>query len=98
MLCPEFAKDCVLSDNSNEHLPSVLELTNAYVDLMNKNKFEDALIFQLMYCRGANIDTIVLMTYDSIVEEQNITYFDTKNSEYVTSKLSDNLLRDIMFF
>ena len=36
VLCPEFSKDCVLSDNSNEHLPSVLELTNAYVDLMNK--------------------------------------------------------------
>ena len=51
-----------------------------------------------MYCHGANIDTIVLMTYDSIDEEQNITYFDTKNSEYATSKLSDNLLRDIMFF
>ena len=50
-----------------------------------------------MYCLGANIDTIVLMTYDSIDEEQNITYFDTKNSEYLTSKLSDNLLRDIMF-
>ena len=65
---------------------------------MNKNKFEDALILQLMYCLGANIDTIVLMTYDSIDEEQNITYFDTKNSEYVTSKLSDNILRDIMFF
>ena len=98
VLCPEFAKKCVLSDNSNEHLLSVLELTNAYVDLMNKNKFEDALILQLMYCLGANIDTIVLMTYDSIDEDQNITYFDTKNSEYVTSKLSDNLLRDIMFF
>ena len=33
------------------------------------------------------------MTYDSINEEQKITYFDTKNSEYVSSKLSDNLLR-----
>ena len=65
---------------------------------MNKNKFEDALILQLMYCLGANIDTIVLMTYDSIDEELNITYFDTKNSEYVTFKLSDNFLRDIMFF
>ena len=50
-----------------------------------------------MYRLGVNIDTIILMIYDSIDEEQNITYYDTKNSEYVTSKLSDNLLRDIMF-
>ena len=95
--CPEFAKDCILSDNSNEYLPSVLKLTNAYVDLMNKNKFEDALILQLMYCLGVNIDKIVIMTSESIDEEQNTTYFDTKNSEFVTSKLSKIFLETSCF-
>ena len=50
-----------------------------------------------MYCIGSNIDTIILMTYKPIDQEKNIIYFDEKN-KYVTSKLSDYLLRDIMFF
>ena len=37
------------------------------------------------------------MTYDSIEEEQNITYFDTKISECVTFKLSDNVERHHFF-
>ena len=45
---------------------------------MNVNLFEDATIIHLIYSLGVNPETLVLLTYDSIDEEENITYFDTE--------------------
>ena len=74
------------------------EVINANVQLQELKKYEDALIVGLVCYLGTNPETIVLITYDSIDEEGNLTYFDTLQSAFVQTKLSLNLTRDIMFF
>ena len=64
---------------------------------MNVNLFEDVTIIHLINSLGVNPETLVLLTYDSIDEEENITYFDTEFEKYLTVKLNQNLIRDIMY-
>ena len=70
---------------------------NAYIELMNLKKSEDALIIHFMYSLRINPETISLLTFDSINDEDNMTYFDTKTLSYVNTKLNENLMRDILF-
>ena len=57
---------------------------------MNINNFENVLITHLMHAFGINPETIVLMTYDSIAEENCISYFDTKNFDYQNIQLTES--------
>ena len=50
-----------------------------------------------MYSLGANPSTISLLTLNSIKENKNITYFDTKASKFMTIKLNEHLWRDILY-
>ena len=96
-LHPEFPKDIKESSKQKGDFPSLFEVINSYIELMNVNLFEDATIIHLIYSLGVNPETLVLLTYDSIDEEVNITYFDTEIEKYLTVKLNKNLIRDIMY-
>ena len=96
-LIPEFALGNTHPQNRVEEIPSLLEVTNAYIELMNIENFEDATIIHLMYSLGANPETITLLTFDSINEDNFIKYYDTKDLKYKEVKLNENLIRDIMF-
>ena len=63
---------------------------------MNLNMFEDATIVDLMYSLGVNPGTLVLLAFDSIDVKGNMTYFDTQIKKYLTVKLSQNLIRDLI--
>ena len=96
-LNPDYSQNIKESSVQTDDYPSLLEVTNAYIELMNVNMFENATIIHLMYSLGVNPETLVLLTFDSIDEEGNMTYFDTQIEKYLTVKLNQNLLRDIMF-
>ena len=95
---PEYAKSIEDINKDKNSLPNLKEVINAYVQLQELKKYEDALILNFIYSLGANPETIVLVTYDSMDEEGNLAYFDTLQSTFVQTKLSQNLIRDIMFF
>ena len=60
---------------------------------MNINNFEDALIIHLMYALVINPKTIALLIFDSIAEENFISYFDKQSSEYHKIQLTESLER-----
>ena len=78
-------------------LPSLLEITSAYIELMEMSLYQDATIIHLMYSLGANPETIALLTFDTLDEQGNMTYFDTLLEKYKTILLSEALLSDIIF-
>ena len=73
------------------------KVLNVYVQLQEFKKYEDALILNLIYSLWANPETIVLITYGLKHKEGNLEYFDTLQSTLVQTKLSQNLIWDIMF-
>ena len=75
----------------------MLELTNAYVELMNMKKYEDALIFHLMYPLSINLETVLLLTFDSIGDNNRIRFLNTLDEKYMEVCLNQDLLRDILF-
>ena len=97
VLYPEFAS--MISDEVNQTcgLPSLLEITRAYIELMEMSLYQDATIIHLMYSLGANPETIALLTFDTLDEQGNMTYFDTLSEKYKTILLSEALLSDIIF-
>ena len=96
-LNPEYLQSSSEISSKKKIFPSVLEVVNAYVELMNLKKYEDATIIHLIYSLGINLETLVLLTFDSIDDENNLTYFDTLSLKYVTVKINENLKRDILF-
>ena len=96
-LYPNFHSKYTKKKKQTDIIPSLLEVTNAYVELMNITKYEDVVIIHLMYSLWINPETMFLLTFESIDEEGNIEYFDTQVDKQLTIKLYENLHRDIMF-
>ena len=96
-LYPEFAKQLNKVKEEINDIPSLLEVTNAYIELINMGKYEDATIIHIMYSLGVNPETLILLTFDSIDSKGNMEYFDTQLKKYLAIRLNENLLRDIMF-
>ena len=96
-LDPEGKTTTIVEVDSSQNIITPLEIVNAYVDLMNLKNVEDAVILHIMYSLGANPSTISLLTFDSIDENKNITYFDTKASKFMTIKLNEHLWGDILY-
>ena len=96
-LNPEFGYKGNYSSNDKEEMPSLLEEVNDYIELSNIKYFEDAFIIHLMYSIGANTETISFLTFESINEDNILTYFETKTLKYRNVKLNENLGRDIKF-
>ena len=61
---------------------------SAYVDLIDKKMFQDALILHLMYSVGIKQDTLVFITYDSLNNSGKLKYFDTLKFAYVEITLN----------
>ena len=59
---------------------------------------QDALILHIMYSIGIKSETVVLLTFDSIDENEKMRYFDTLKLKYVDTILNQNLITDIKFF
>ena len=65
---------------------------------MNIKKIEDALIIHLIYLLGINPESISLLTFESIDDDDNnIKCFVTSKLSFANIKINDNLLRDILF-
>ena len=54
---------------------TLIELINAYVELMNSNNIEDAIIIHLMYSLALTPESISLLTFKSIDENGILTYW-----------------------
>ena len=52
-LNPKHAKNISSKSKNNQRFPTLLELVNAYVELMNAGRYEDALIIHLIYSLGS---------------------------------------------
>ena len=98
VLYPKYVESIKPELKSQDNFPTILEVTNANIELMNMKKFEDALVIHLMYSLNINLETIVLLTFDSIDCENNIKFLDTLEEKYTEVKLNENLMRDIIFF
>ena len=83
---------------NNQCFPTLLELVNAYVELINAGRFEDALIIHLMYFLEVNPDTIALLTFSFINELSNVKFWDPSSASQIEKNFNDNLIRDIKFF
>ena len=77
---------------------SPLEIVNAYVELMNSNWIEDAVILHLMYSLGVNPETISFLKFSSIDKNKNIRYFDTSLKRTVKIRITDRLWNNIEFW
>ena len=97
-LSPEYAKSNTMKYKDIQSLPTLLDLANVYVQLMNIGRYEDALIIHLMYSLAANPETLSLLTFSSIDKVGKIRFWDTLTASQVEINLNDNLIRDIMFF
>ena len=97
-LSPEYAKSNTKKYKDIQSLPTLLDLANVYVQLMNIGRYEDALIIHLMYSLAANPETLALLTFSSIDKVGKIRFWDTLTASQVEINLNDNLIRDIMFF
>ena len=87
---PEYAKTIKSKFKLATKAPTIVEVMNAYADLMDMKMFQDALILHIIYSIGINPETVVLLTFYSIDENGKMRYFDTI--------LNQNLIRDIKFF
>ena len=96
-LYPKFSQQINKEIKQTDSIPSLLEITNAYVELMNIGKYEDAVTIHLIYSLGINPETLHFLTFNSIDDEGNIEYFDTQLERYLTIRLNESLLRDIKF-
>ena len=76
---------------------TLIKLINAYVELMNSNNVEDAIIIHLMYSLALTPEAISLLIFNSIDENGILTYWDAKEKKYIDAKLNSHLLRDLMF-
>ena len=74
-----------------------LKILNAYVELMDSNHIEDAVILHLMYSLGINPETISLLKFSLIDKDRNIRYFDTNLKRNIKVKLNNRLWNDIEF-
>ena len=97
-LNPENAKTIKSKFKLATKVPTIVEVMNAYADLMDMKMFQDALILHLIYSIGINPETVVLLTFDSIDENGKMRYFDTMKLKYVDTILNQNFIRDIKFF
>ena len=61
-LSPEYAKSNTKKYKDIQSVPTLLDLANVYVQLMNIGRYEDALIIHLMYSLAANPETLALLT------------------------------------
>ena len=52
-LNPWYAKNISSKTKDNQRFPTLLELVNAYFELMNAGRYEDALIIHLIYSLGS---------------------------------------------
>ena len=71
---------------------------SAYVDLIDKKMFQDALILHLMYSVGIKQDTLVLIKHDSLNDSGKLRYFDTLKLAYVEITLNEIFIPDILHF
>ena len=55
-------------------------------------------MLHLIYSLGVNLDTISLLTFNSIDDDGKMKLFNTQKGDYVVIKLNENLLRDINHF
>ena len=76
VLNPDYSKTIKESTIQTDDFPTLLEVFNAYLELMNLNMFEDATIINLKYSSGENHENLILLSFDSIDEEGDMTYFD----------------------
>ena len=97
VLNPEYSQLIKEDYESNVNSITLSDVMNAYIELMDLKKSDDALIIHFMYSLLINPETISLLTFDSINDEDNMKYFDTKTLSYVNTKLNENLMRDILF-
>ena len=95
-LYPKFAEQLIVKTEETNNISSLLEVENFYIELMDKERYEDATIIYIIYSLGINPEIIILMIFDSINNEGNIEYFDTQLEKYLTIRLNKNILRDIM--
>ena len=82
VLYPKYVESIKPELISLDNFPTILEIINAYIELMNMKKFEDALVIHLMYSLNINLETIFLFTFDSIDCESNIKFLDTLEEKY----------------
>ena len=97
-LNPEYAKTVKSKFKLATKDPTIVEVMNAYADLMDMKMFQDGLVMHIMYSIEINSKTVVLLTFDSIDENRKMRYFDIMKLKYVDTILNQNLIRDIKFF
>ena len=90
ILSSDYANSLSNISEDNKSCSTFLELTNAYVELMNADKYEDTLILHLMYSFWINPDCIALLTFSSIDDANYIQFWDSSSASQIKIKLNDN--------
>ena len=73
------------------------EVFKNYKVLLDKKKYEDAVLLHLMFTLGMTPYTISLLTFESLTDFKTLKYFDHKTRSVIEAKLTEELLNELIY-
>ena len=71
---------------------------NAFRELISLKQYQDTLALNLMYSLAIDPYALYMLTYEGILDNKEIGYWDYKQMSFISKELHKELINDINYF